>query len=394
MTAVLSLTNDLRDVFYPGEQTISAILTSETTERVLKVVKWVPGSQSVQIDMDFLEVDLDWPARLHFAVSGSRTHKNLSKNNVPEFVDVWTSRFRYSENPRPKMMRVFYFADSEPLEIYEDYGNTLEGHIWYVKSLYTTLHQPLTQARDAGLVLLCSLAAIYSDGILPDLSQGVHDILEIGSGTGVVGIGMAHVNQNCDVILTDHPEKTDVLCYNTQRARTREGSNLGVMPLDWHNHSANIAQIIGPNFKKLSLVLVADCTYNTDSLPALVNTLKAIMLRLLQIDSVAELPGVWVATKIRDPREAVFSTLMIDAGFVADNHRKICLPDSYREQNGESLEVVEMCRYSIPTKQGANKRKVVQVRHKKSSHSHESGDGVKQMINDLTVDAPESRKTS
>ena len=194
--------------------------------------------------------------------------------------------------------------------------------------------------RDAGI----ALTAFLSDIVLqPQRSPVVADVLtktksdgprvlELGSGCGIVGLEIAQICSQCDVILTDLPDAMENLSYNVSKVM---GSNLAVgnvvaAVLDWDDASPKIIQ-----GHRYDLVIVSDCTYNADSIPALVGTLAAV------IDEWSATLIV-VSMKVRHDSEAVFFDLMAAAGFIIAEHSTITLPDQQRADNGQELEVVDI----------------------------------------------------
>lgn len=129
-------------------------------------------------------------------------------------------------------------------------------------------------------------------------------MLELGSGCGIVGKALASIRPNCHVILSDLLDAMELIQHNMADSQLASGSRLSSMILDWDRDLP--ASITAAQF---DLILVCDCTYNTDSIPALVKTLSAL---------IAGLPGamIVVANKIRHDSELSFFDQMADAGLV------------------------------------------------------------------------------
>lgn len=103
--------------------------------------------------------------------------------------------------------------------------------------------------------------------------------------------------------------------------------------LNWHDPTlpqlpAEFASPATP----IDMVLLADCTYNADSSPALVATLSALA-------ATAPSLVVLVAMKVRHESELVFFKLMAGARFAV--HRKVVLPLPMPEEDLED-EVVDV----------------------------------------------------
>lgn len=167
--------------------------------------------------------------------------------------------------------------------------------------------------RDAGVALAACLSTAAQQPLHPkcpaSLTKILHSTpnqvlrtLELGSGCGIPGKTLASLRRNCLVWLTDIPEAMELLDDNIRISKTAPGSSLSSQVLIWGQElPTDIRQ------EKFDLVLVSDCTYNTDSIPALVKTLSDLVFQSPSILIV-------VATKVRHPSERVFFDLMANAG--------------------------------------------------------------------------------
>jgi len=141
--------------------------------------------------------------------------------------------------------------------------------------------------------------------------------IELGAGCGIVGITLAtFYPQISSVLLTDLPEAADILIQNltSSTLHHRIRSRIDHQVLDW-------ASPLPSNVKatKWDLVVVADCTYNPDVVPDLVQTLK-------KIGEGNEDVVVLLAMKVRHDSEMVFFKLMNEAGFVVKEKCALPLP--------------------------------------------------------------------
>ena len=139
-------------------------------------------------------------------------------------------------------------------------------------------------------------------------------ILELGSGCGIAGIAFAQLWPQCQVFLTDLTEAMDVLESNIGQAAPAAGTHLSCALLDWGEAFPEALRSI-----IFDVVLVSDCTYNSDSIPALVKTFSMIA---------ATSPNVLllVSLKVRHSSEAIFFELLIAAGFRELGHTSVSLP--------------------------------------------------------------------
>ena len=136
------------------------------------------------------------------------------------------------------------------------------------------------------------------------------------------------------VLLTDLPEAMDILALNASATCLPRGSQVETQSLDW---DAELPESV--HGRRFELVLVSDCTYNADSLPALVRTLRAVTRGQRAV-------LVLVAMKVRHESEKVFFELMAGAGFAEVEHSRVGLPDWTRGGQGRSLDVVEIYAFS------------------------------------------------
>lgn len=156
------------------------------------------------------------------------------------------------------------------------------------------------------------------------------NVIELGSGCGLVGIAIASVRPKCRMLLTDLPDAMNILGYNVSQSQPALASTIKHMVLDWDDElPPSITQ------ERYDLLVVSECTYNENSIPALVRTLSALAAR-----SPSAL--VVVATKVRHFSEAIFFGLMSDVGFVEIEQLSIPLPRPQKENNEQMHERVDV----------------------------------------------------
>ena len=196
--------------------------------------------------------------------------------------------------------------------------------------------------RDAGIGLVAHLQGNLGDSsctIHRILFQESHplSVLELGSGCGIVGIALAQLVSGCSVILTDLPEAMEILDHNISTARVAQQSKLAKLSLDWDHEIPSAVKS-----SVLDLIVISDCTYNSDSQSALIRTLCALVA--LSPDAY-----VIVSMKVRHSSEAVFFDLMAEAGFEIIEQVSIPLPDDCRTVLGLELEVIDVYIFSHKT---------------------------------------------
>ena len=193
-------------------------------------------------------------------------------------------------------------------------------------------------SRDAGIALASYFqkapTEVTQDLLFPQLqhvcSQAKRPrVIELGSGCGIVGIGLAQRLPKADFVLTDLPEAMEILKHNISKARPAESTIVRAETLNWD-------QAIPERFLEdpFNLILVSDCTYNSDSIPALVRTMSGLIAR-------SPFALILVAMKVRHSSEAVFFDLMKEAGLAIEDSFAIPLPN-YWSPADQELEKIEV----------------------------------------------------
>ena len=177
------------------------------------------------------------------------------------------------------------------------------------------------------------MIALQTEG-LPPLDESIRNadskklsILELGCGCGMVGISIAQTVPDCQVFLTDMSEAQDIAKRNIAAMKNAASSSAVFSPLNW---GADLPQMI--KNQTFDVVLVCECTYNTVTIPALVQTLCAVGQLSPQV-------LVLVATKIRHSSESLFFEMMDETAFGRVSHTKLPLP---RSNDFEDLEEVNV----------------------------------------------------
>lgn len=176
--------------------------------------------------------------------------------------------------------------------------------------------------------------ALQAEG-LPLLEESISsatckklNVIELGCGCGMVGIGLAQIVPDCSVLLTDMPEAEEIATRNIANMNPAMSSLSTFMRLDWELPLPNAVEN-----RTFDIIIVSECTYNTDTIPALVRTLSALNRK-------SQKAVVLVSTKVRHSSESVFFELMEDAKFVKASHTKIPLPKD--QSSDEEPEVVHI----------------------------------------------------
>ena len=154
--------------------------------------------------------------------------------------------------------------------------------------------------------------------------------IELGTGCGIVGLGLAQALPNCSVLLTDLPEAEDIAKWNMLATRPASNTIISFEVVDWEKDlPASVSS------KGFDLILVADCTYNPSTVPSLVRVLATLTAR-------SPNATVLLAQKVRHSSEVVFFEHMADAGFPQGDHVAIPLPSNEDLWSSGSRENVDL----------------------------------------------------
>ncbi|CAG9999260.1 unnamed protein product [Clonostachys byssicola] len=218
------------------------------------------------------------------------------------------------------------------IEMEEELGESIARHIW-----------------DAGVVALCALSStVFSPASATSQAPCVRavgklltkpdslNVLELGCGVGVLGVGLGAL---CSKVRPEASKDSFVLMTDLEEAETQAKLNMEHLPsgqtaalayenLDWEEGRRGI---FGTQTKarRWDLVMLSDCTYNVDMLPALVETLSALHAsnRAHSGDTAEEWTSrVFLATKPRHPSEKALFDLMAQHGWQKAAEQVIPLP--------------------------------------------------------------------
>ncbi len=162
------------------------------------------------------------------------------------------------------------------------------------------------------------------------MSKDKLEVLELGTGCGVVGLTVAQRFPKADVLITDILEAEEIAQHNIGMVvghPSPDGSfpKIVYQNLDWE-------KCLPDNLRNrnLDLILVADCTYNSDVVPDLVKTLADLVKYNPEV-------LILVSMKIRHCSEIVFFELMKEEKM--NFLEKIVLPLPLLGQDAEEIEL-------------------------------------------------------
>jgi len=243
------------------------------------------------------------------------------------------------EKPSQVCFRSLRLVGSDPsgpvnaLQVEEDFGDSIARHIWDGGVVALSLAADLCLAGKPPGVKT-SLPLLKS--ILDQKDRALH-ILELGCGVGIVGIGLSRILRASEsgrspvILMTDLPEAEERAQANISRYLvdvTRSGKeelHIDYENLDWQDGKRGI---FGEKTQERpwDLVAVSECTYNTDTLLALVQTLSAIHSHSSQDAKEPRDTKIFLATKPRHSSEREAFDLLAREGWSVEEKTKVPLP--------------------------------------------------------------------
>lgn len=331
----------------PGFKTT---LTWERGARVLKKTVPIPTNSWKQLLIR--PADLAVAAR-QFSQLVSWTSPSSSAMGRPRglIMPVWFDFELQEESERAGRkdvcLRKLHLVGTTVLEFEEEFGDSIARHVW-----------------DGGLAAVSFLSQILGGQAKTDaaigarmpvlrgmlLEDGPMDIIEIGCGVGVLGVGLcgmlAATRQDAGVvdyrvIMTDISEAEERATGNirsflegAEKAETKT-PRIQYENLDWEDgKEGTFSETVGSRAWKLAII--SDCTYNTDTIPSLVGTLSKLQESVAVISSQQQQQQqlrVFLATKPRHSSEQAFFDLMPQYGWDVKEKTVVhllhtgCVPD-------------------------------------------------------------------
>lgn len=359
---VVSITTDLGDAFLVpaspvpirvmvrSRGTDSEIWTELTPVRSRPA--WRSGLRVLKLDLP-VPTALSGVDKLHVRPADQRLVASSARDLadgargliVPVSADLLAAR----DDAAHVCYRVLQLSDGpgsgleSALQVEEEIGDTsLARHVW-----------------DGGLMTLAHMANMcspvsppppgFASGLLQlkeTLCQEKDlNILEIGCGIGTLGIGLAQIFRSVaarttratSILMTDLPEAEERVRANIARFEASVGDattsdatpvSIDYEDLDWED--GRRGQFGAKVQSKLwDLVVLSDCTYNVDTIPALVQTLSQLHAAAGRHPDCPR-PGwrsrVVIGTKPRHWSEEAFLGLMEGDGWATEEREHLALP--------------------------------------------------------------------
>ena len=311
LKAVITVTTDLGETFYPDDVDLVATLRENAQDGEVylrRKLHWRAGARSLPVSFSISRNDLEWPACVHIAM---KTPPVRSTGFLAPIVDVWSGDLNPTKGEFEAGHRVerrFTSLNERAVSLIEDSGDSIARHLWDGSQVLAHVIDETISLQNSS----CPLPLL--EYVLVSATYRRLNVIELGCGCGTVGISLAQSIPDCDVLLTDLPEVTNLVAANIGRLNPAINSKVNFHALDWE----------GPLPTEVSsrthdLIIVSECTYNTDTLQPLVNTLTALTTR-------SPKAVIVVSTKKRHDSESAFFDMMAAADFTQDSSTRVPLP--------------------------------------------------------------------
>ncbi|KAK5112894.1 hypothetical protein LTR62_003716 [Meristemomyces frigidus] len=317
LKSIVTITTDLGETFYPDDLDLVATLRGPDDDGDIYLrrrVKWPANARSLPINFDLSRQEIDWPACVHIAAkapNGGRGGCAKTLGFLPEVVDIWSGVLNPTSGQFDSGRRVerrFTSLAERTLSVLEDAGDSIARHLWDGS-------QALAQHIDQTISLQMPSSPLpLLEYVLVSATYRRLHAIELGCGCGSVGISLAQSIPDCDVLLTDLPEVTELVEANIARMNPAIASQVHFQSLDWQQPLDERLRT-----RTNDLIIVSECTYNTDTLAALITTLVNLVTR-------SPKAVIVLATKTRHESESAFFPLARNAGLISAGSTRLPLP--------------------------------------------------------------------
>jgi len=330
----VAVTTDLGDDFFPNALQLRFEVLGLDKVIQSSTHQWKTGMRALPVEFDLSKRAPICRLRVSASESEYSTSFDLSNGILvtPCVMPVVSGIFNTvgpgetRETRDTDVERVIPLMESPELRIYEATGDSIARHIWDGSVAFSGLIDRATIGK-SGVPFLDRM--LFEAGSTSSLR-----VIELGAGVGLAGLTLARLLPGANVLLTDVPEVQQLLARSIL-ANDMNVETVGFDVLDWE-------QPIPPRFKQheLDLILVSECTYNEDSIPALVGV----------ISNLAELSPqttILVATKQRHENERIFYDLMKEARFIITHETHVLCPRNYTPNDLDDADKVNVYTFQL-----------------------------------------------
>ena len=130
--ALITITTDLGDRFYPDDLTLHAtIISNENRMSEWQFLKWKGGMRTLWIDIANVDANLPVDLRLVVNCETSVEGNRISVENMPEISGVWSGTFGKSKSQAGGTIQRRYRTDlTVEKTMIEETGESIGRHIW------------------------------------------------------------------------------------------------------------------------------------------------------------------------------------------------------------------------------------------------------------------------
>jgi hypothetical protein len=141
ITALITITSDLGDSFYPVEALLAAAIHSANPLDEIYIrrnLKWLPGMRSLPISLDISGCDIDWPVKLHVTQRSMPRSDHFEEHQSgveqPNIISAWSDVLDPSQGimeATRTVERRLTPLSGRTISIWEETGESIARHIWY-----------------------------------------------------------------------------------------------------------------------------------------------------------------------------------------------------------------------------------------------------------------------
>ncbi|RPA92163.1 hypothetical protein L873DRAFT_1831204 [Choiromyces venosus 120613-1] len=234
--ALVTITSDLGEsfLFQDVALTVKLLDSKSWTSLPLSVTRysWKAGMRALKIELDLVIKQTEMFHRtVVLSVSSEKTTADdLSQSGAASslVLSAYSSPFGLSGGLEAEgyVERRLTIGREKALLIWEETRESIARHIWdggLALTAYLAQNIPTSESDIKGKNL------DVLDKIL-GLPESL-EVLELGSGCGIVGLALASLYENCHVTLTDLPLAEDIIVKNLEYSGLQ--GNIDFKPLDW-----------------------------------------------------------------------------------------------------------------------------------------------------------------
>ncbi|KAI5290053.1 hypothetical protein KEM54_002575 [Ascosphaera aggregata] len=340
VSCLITITNDLGDQFlWQATPLIAVLLLIDANHGLIPLVKkelvWESGRRDVKITFGPVKPksQSSYSFRVHVAMvsKAGTTACHLTESEVVPITAAWSGEFGGCADAKAEKLveRKFLPAVGPALAIWEETGESIARHLWDAALATVVALEKMVRERCWLECLTASFTRNINDR---KQSRKNLQVIELGTGCGMVGIYIAQTFPRVSVLLTDLEDAREVVELNLSQSRAARESSATFQVLDWNEDlPVNVRQM------RPDLVIVSDCTYNEDSFTALTQTLSRLA------DTSPELL-ILVTYKERHQSEKAFFEGMLDRGFEVRGRSTIALPDLTADGRQQVVQLLAFAR--------------------------------------------------